>query len=290
MHLVIGASGDLGFEVVQRLLANGHDVLAMVRSDPAEERLRAAGAKTVRGDLKDRASLERACEGIDCVVSTANSVKRGGVDTLDAVDRQGNRDLVEAARKGGVKRFVFVSLAGADPQHPFPLFAAKGETEEHIVASGIPYAIVQPHIFMDVWFHTVLSPALQHGQPVTLFEGGRRRHSFVASTDVAAFTVAGVEHPAATNRRLLVGGPSAHSWSDVVARAGRILGRELPVRRAQAGDPLPGPPPPHDQILGALLASLEQRDVIIDMQPLYDEFSVRPTAIDDFLKRFLARG
>lgn len=114
MQLVIGATGDLGFDLVQRLLGHGHRVRAMVRSEDAERRLRDAGADSIRGDLKDRPSLDRACQGIECVVSTANSVKRGGADTIQAVDRDGHRDLVDAAKQAGVRRFVFVSVACAD--------------------------------------------------------------------------------------------------------------------------------------------------------------------------------
>jgi NADH dehydrogenase len=289
MHLMIGGTGDLGFDLVQRLLRNGHDVRAMVRSDDAERRLRDAGAETVRGDLKERPSLERACQGIECVVSTANAVKRGGADTIEAVDRQGHHDLVDAAMAAGVRRFVFVSVAGADPSHPFPLFAAKGQTEAHIVASGMPYVIVQPHAFMDVWYPMVLGQALQGGAPVPLYEEGRKRHSFVAAADVAAFTVAGVENAATTNRRLLVGGPSAHSWSEVVDECGKRLGRELRVHHASAGDPFPGAPAPLDGLLGAMLTNMERADVIIEMQPLYDELGIEPTSLEQYLDRFLVR-
>ena len=289
MHLVIGGTGDLGFDLVQRLLRNRHHVRAMVRSDDAERRLRDVGAETIRGDLKERPSLERACQGIECVVSSANAVKRGGADTIETVDRQGHRDLVEAARAAGVRRFVFVSVAGADPSHPFPLFAAKGETEAHLAASGMPYVIVQPHVFMDVWYPMVLGQALQSGAPVPLYEGGRKRHSFVAAADVAAFTVAGVENVATTNRRLLVGGPSAHSWSEVVDECGKRLGRTLRVHHAAAGDPFPGVPAPLGGLLGAMLTNMERADVIIEMQPLYDQLGIEPTSLEQYLDRFLVR-
>ena len=64
VNLVVGATGMVGSEVCRRLIAAGKDVRALVRapSDPDKvKQLRALGAKTVLGDLRDRASLDAAC-------------------------------------------------------------------------------------------------------------------------------------------------------------------------------------------------------------------------------------
>jgi uncharacterized protein YbjT (DUF2867 family) len=109
MILVVGATGILGGMITQRLLEQDRDVRILVRHDsPSEElakqgwatsarSLITSGARPVYGDLKDRGSLDRACEGIKTVVTTANSVMRGGEDTIQTVDLEGNRNLVDAA-------------------------------------------------------------------------------------------------------------------------------------------------------------------------------------------------
>jgi uncharacterized protein YbjT (DUF2867 family) len=64
--LVVGATGLLGSEICEKLVAKGHKVRALVRptSDPARiERLRSMGVELVAGDLKDPRSLEKACHG-----------------------------------------------------------------------------------------------------------------------------------------------------------------------------------------------------------------------------------
>src|SRR5207245_4735193 len=109
MILVVGATGELGSAIVRRLLGRGERVRALVRKSSDASRvqeLRGAGAETVEGDLKDPASLQRACAGIETVVTTANSARRGPPDTVETVDDKGNAALVEAAKKAGVRRFV----------------------------------------------------------------------------------------------------------------------------------------------------------------------------------------
>jgi uncharacterized protein YbjT (DUF2867 family) len=110
-----------------------------------------AGARPVYGDLKDRASLDAACEGIETVITTANSAMRGGEDNVDTVDRQGNRNLIEAARATGAKQFIFASFLGADLRSPVPLFQAKAETEAVLGESGMPYTVLAPNFFIESW-------------------------------------------------------------------------------------------------------------------------------------------
>ena len=120
MVLVVGATGSLGRRIVHKLRAQGEDVRVLVRpaSDWAE--LERAGAEIALGDLKEPPSLDRACAGVEVVVTTANSAKRGGADNVETVDLTGNRNLIDAAARAGVRRFVFVSVLGVSADSPVP--------------------------------------------------------------------------------------------------------------------------------------------------------------------------
>jgi len=132
MILVVGATGIVGGMVTRRLLEQGKEVRILVRANSPSEQLAqegratsaasliGAGAQPVYGDLRDRASLDAALEGLETVISTANSAGRGGEDNPQSVDLEGNRKLIEAAREAGVGHFIFVSLLGADSNHPSP--------------------------------------------------------------------------------------------------------------------------------------------------------------------------
>jgi len=283
--------------ITQRLLEQGKDVRILVRhNSPSEElakqgwatsarSLIASGARPVYGDLKDRGSLDRACEGIKTVVTTANSVMRGGEDTIQTVDLEGNRNLVDAAQAAGVKHFVFVSALGADVNHPGPLFQAKAKTEECLRNSGMCYTILAPDVVMEVWIPQIVGTPLQAGQPVALVREGRRVHAFVSFADVAALATAAVDHPAARNLYTPVGGPRAVSWRDVVGAVSEALGEELSVHWVAPGEPVPLLPPE----IGGLLAALETYDTRVDMTEPVRTFGLELTTLEAFAARLFGR-
>jgi uncharacterized protein YbjT (DUF2867 family) len=90
MILIVGATGVVGGMISQRLLEQGREVRILVRRDSLSsqlvqqglaasvEELIEAGAQPVHGDLRDRASLDGVVEGIEAVITTANSAMRGG--------------------------------------------------------------------------------------------------------------------------------------------------------------------------------------------------------------------
>src|SRR5579862_3384391 len=70
MILMVGASRQLGGMITQCLLARGEVVRLLVRDTPTSRALEALGAPRVTGDLKERASLDVACRGVDMVITT----------------------------------------------------------------------------------------------------------------------------------------------------------------------------------------------------------------------------
>jgi uncharacterized protein YbjT (DUF2867 family) len=145
MNLVVGSTGLLGGMISRSLIEKGAAVRVLVRSGSTE----IAGAEPVRGDLKDRASLDAACSGVTTVITTANSAQRGGEDNVASVDLEGNLALIEAAKSAGVRHFIFVSAAAVDEASPVPLFAAKARVEKSLRESGMSWTIIAPHIFMS---------------------------------------------------------------------------------------------------------------------------------------------
>ena len=283
MILVVGSSGMLGGMIARKLVAKGAKVRLLVRQPTA-----ISGAETVTGDLKDRASLDAACRGVTTVITTANAVQRGGDDTIESVDIAGNRSLIDAAKKAGVKQFVFTSTAAADESSPVPIFAAKAKTEKYLRDSGVQWTILAPLAFMDVWFGIILGSAFGAGQPVALVGEGKTRHSFIAVDDVAEFAVAAVGRPEAMGQRIVFGGPEGISWSDVVAKASKVLGRPVPVQHVQPGQPIPTLPPPMDAVIGLVISGLDSEDVVVDSTGTARTFGVSLTPAETVLRRMFA--
>ena len=288
MILIVGSTGSLGGAIAQTLLARGDSVRILTRQDASTlgdnsslQQLVAAGAKPLRGDMKDRASLDRACAGVRTVITTANSAMRGGEDNVQSVDADGNRSLIDAAKHAGVAQFIFVSANGADPDSPVPFFAAKGKTEQHLQASGVPYTILAPEAFMEVWMGMVVGGPALANQPVTVVGSGERRHTFISARDVAQFAVASVGNRHALNRKLVLGGPQALSFREAAQVFGRVLGREVAVHSIAPGQPIPGFP----QVVADIMAGLDMHDSIVDMTALAGQFGITLTSADDFARQ-----
>ena len=293
MILVVGATGRVGGAITRQLLEQGKEVRILIRENSPSEQLAPqglatlastlldAGAEPVYGDLKDEASLHRAVEGVRTVIATAITVLRGGEDNVESVERQGYRRLIDAAAQAGVEHFIFVSALGASLDSPSDFMRAKAETEQRLRESGMDYTILAPTAFSDVWPAMVAGmPALQ-GKPVTLVGEGRRRHSFVHGVDVAAFAVAAVDNPQARNQYLVIGGPEALTWRDVVATYERVLGREIPVNWVQPGEPVPGLP----GSMGVMVASFEAYDSEVPMEETAAAYGVQLTSLEEMIRQ-----
>jgi uncharacterized protein YbjT (DUF2867 family) len=150
--LVVGATGLLGSEICRQLCGSQRAVRGLVRpGSPREELLRGLGVEVVAGDLTDQRSLEVACRGVMTVISTATgAARRLPGDGLRHVDRDGQRALVDAARRGAVRRFVYVSVSPNLPR-AIPLVKFKREVEAAVKGSGLAWVIVQPSAFMESW-------------------------------------------------------------------------------------------------------------------------------------------
>lgn len=275
--------------VVRGLLDQGLAVRFLARPGSDGQLLATAGAEPVAGDLKDPASLIPACAGVEAVITTAGAGPRGGADTPQTVDLEGNRHLIDAARAAGVRQFVFVSALAADAASPADLLRAKARTEAYLRECDLPHTILAPNGILDVLLPLVVGGPLRAGRPVSLVGEGRRRHSWVAARDVAAFTVAAVGRPAA-GRRVVIGGPEPISWRDVIAAYERALGRPIPVRSIPPGELLPDLPPVPGlaEFLSGLLAAMETYDSPIDMVETVRTFGVRPTPLAEVVRREVA--
>lgn len=233
--LVVGSTGFLGMEICRQLATGGKKVSGLVRKSSAAEKttaLKQWGVRLVEGDLKDRASIKNALHGIDTVISTASSTfSRAEGDSIQTVDNEGQSNLVDEAKAAGVKHFVFVSFSFL-PQ-AFPLQTAKRRAEDKIKASGMSYSIIKPSFFMEAW----LSPAIGFDFPnakATIYGEGKNKISWIAIADVAAFTVAAVDNPAARNKTLEIGGPEALSPLEVVAIFEKAANKKFEVQHVPA--------------------------------------------------------
>jgi uncharacterized protein YbjT (DUF2867 family) len=283
MILVVGATGILGSMITRGLLARGDDVRILVRKGSNYAPLVEAGATPAIGDLKERATLDAACAGDDTIVTTATAIIRRPPDTLETVDDRGYRDLIDAAKRAGVRHFVYTSALGSSPDSPVPLMRIKALNEQRLRESGMAYTILMPNLYIEVWAGIIVAAPLAQGKPVTLVGDASHRHSMLSMRDAASFAVAAVDTPAARNATVVIGGPAAVSWTDVVAAAEQIVGHPIETQSVALGQPVEGLPPG----VAGMFSAMETYDSAIDMDETARTFGVTLTPLEEGLRAIL---
>ncbi|RJP37025.1 MAG: NAD-dependent epimerase/dehydratase family protein [Phycisphaerales bacterium] len=112
--LITGATGLLGSHIAEQLRNRGVPVVALTRPDSDTSFLKEIGVRCAQGDLSDPASIARAMKGIDTVYHAAARVGDWGPwDEFVRFTIDGTRNVLDAARAAGVRRFVHVSSISA---------------------------------------------------------------------------------------------------------------------------------------------------------------------------------
>jgi len=140
-----GGTGFVGSCLFRRLLQDGHQVRALVRRRESLKPLHSELVEEVSGDLSSTDFAQK-MEGCDAVINLVGIIYERGKSTFEAVHHIGTRNLVEAARKNGVRRFVQMSALGARASNASAYHTTKFAAEEEVRNSAIPYVILRPSL------------------------------------------------------------------------------------------------------------------------------------------------
>jgi len=211
--LVAGATGQTGRLIVSELLASGYTVRALVRDTAKGRQLLGDKVELVQGDVRDPATLTAAFAGTDAAISAIGARGAKGLESPEAIDYQGVKNLVDAAAASRAQQFVLVSSRSVtQPDNPLNkmfgnvlIWKLKGE--DALRASGVPYTIVRPGGLGNA----------AGGDKDIVFEQGDTvsAQTTITRADVARICVQALKYPEARNRTFEVGaraGPPVTDW------------------------------------------------------------------------------
>lgn len=193
--LVAGATGQTGRRIVKQLLAEEIAVRALVRDPQQAESELPSGVEIVVGDVLKPATLDAALADVQVLLSATGAAPSFDPTGPYKVDYEGNKNLVDAAKRAGVEQFVMVSsLCVSKIFHPLNLFWGilywKHQAEDYVKSSGVPYTIVRPGGLKN----EDNSEAIVMSAADTLFEGSIPREK------VAQVCVEALSQPSAKNK------------------------------------------------------------------------------------------
>lgn len=207
MILVAGGTGLLGTKVVGLLRQRQLEVRVLTRDRSRAADIASAGVEIVEGDVGDPTAVQRAVDGVTTVVSAIHGFAGpNNTGSPASVDRDGNHNLIKAAREAGVEHMVLLSVWDASPDHPMDLMRMKYAAEEELKASGLAWTIIRPASYMELWCELLGRPLQDKGK-TQVFGHGDNPINFVSAADVARFVELSVVDPEMRGRVIELGGP-----------------------------------------------------------------------------------
>lgn len=234
---ITGATGQLGRLAVDKLKTRvpAEHIIALVRTPAKAADL---GVTVREADYRKPDTLDRALAGVDTLLLiSSNKVGERAAQ---------HRNVIEAAKKAGVKRIIYTSLLHADTSAITSLAVEHSATEAELKASGIPFIILR-----NGWYtenYTASVPAAVAGGAF-LGSAGNGRISSAARADYADAAVAVLTGDGHEGKVYELAGDEAYTLSDLAAEISRQTGKNIPYKNlpeaeyaaALAGFGLPQP-------------------------------------------------
>lgn len=228
---ITGGTGFVGGHFAKRVLAEGHEVVLLSRSAkrPGGEGSDSLCVTRVASDLGDVDVLAAAFAGCEAVAHCAGINREIGSQTYQRIHVDGTRNVVEAAKRAGVRRIALMSFLRARPNCGSPYHESKWAAEEIVRNSGLDYTIMKAGMVYGSGDHMLdhLSHAL-HTLPIFATVGFREK----AIRPLAVEDLMNVLDAALVNGRLArqtiaITGAEELYLSDAARRVAEVLGRRI---------------------------------------------------------------
>ncbi len=209
--LIAGAGGNLGRLLVSSFKKRGANVSGISFRKEEMDAIRDQLSAALSADVSKPESLAGSCDGVDVVVSVIGITRMKGKLTHMGVDYQGNINLLNEAKKSGVKKFVFISPAGTDQGYKtVPLYEAKYSFEQELVKSGLEWVIFRAGgFFSDLANYGAMAAKGR----MWVFGDGKARFTPICEEDLAE--IMAEDSLKLSNVYVDVGGPQDLSWNEI---------------------------------------------------------------------------
>jgi uncharacterized protein YbjT (DUF2867 family) len=294
MILITGGTGFIGSNLVRRLRNNDIAVRVLVRNPSKVQALKDIAVNIVEGDVSNKASLDKAAYGCERIIHLVGIIQQTQSSTFQTIHVDGTRNVLNAAKKAGVRHILYQSALGTRPGAKSMYHKTKWEAEELVRASTVPYTILRPSLIYGPGdqFTMRLLEVVKHSPVLPVIGRGRSRIQPLYIDDAVSCIMKAITSDAFLNEMFEIGGPDQLTYEEVIEAIADALGAYRPtmhiplflVRNAARllETVLPVPPVTADQIV------MLQEDNICSMRDIHDAFGIEPIKFREGLKKFIA--
>jgi uncharacterized protein YbjT (DUF2867 family) len=293
--LLTGSTGFVGSHMLERLVADGHNVRVLVRDRMAVDAPPGRGSvEAISGDVVTGAGLDQAASGCEAAIHLVGIIQEVGGATFEKVHHQGTVNVINAAKKAGVRRFVQMSALGARADGVSAYQTTKWAAEEAARASGMEWVILRPSIifgprdgFVNQMVQVMRSAPLMRPVPGT----GKYPFRPVYIADVVECFVQSLTNNAAVGQTIALVGGEELTLDELLKAVAESIG----VRKPAVHVPFPimymnakimsklmkRPPVTPDQL------RMLKEGSTADPEPMQQVFHIRPVGFREGLSRYL---
>lgn len=301
MILVTGANGYVGTHLALALRNRGHEVRALIRAgknDPHCDLLVKAGIEVVGYDLRRDSGWHNAVRGCDRIAHLIGSIQPARGDGFYDMHVKRSLQMIAAAREHKVKKIVFLSVIGANPNARSQYLRTKGMAEDAIRASSIPHAIIRASLIYgrtagekDSKTMVKFLNMIKKNGVVKIAGTGSNRIQPVFIDDLVECIVRALTNEDINNVTIDVAGPEALTMHELIGRLLAAAGRpDVPIKKIPAGiakcaaflmQTFSSKP-----LLTTDQLKTMKTDLVGNIEVMRNALGVEPLALDDGLARY----
>ncbi|NQZ76690.1 MAG: SDR family oxidoreductase [Ekhidna sp.] len=221
--IVAGSTGYLGSHLIKELQSQKLPFQAIARN---EQRLLEQGLnpeQIIKAEVTDTTTLTGKLQDAEVIISTVGITRQKDGLTYMDVDYQANVNLLNEAKKAGIKKFIYVSVINGEKMRNLKIMEAKEKFVDELKSSGMDYLIIRPNgFFSDM--KDFLDMA-QKGK-VYLFGNGDFKLNPIHGADLAKAIIESLD---IKQHEIIVGGPDILTQNEIAALALKTWMRPIKI-------------------------------------------------------------
>jgi uncharacterized protein YbjT (DUF2867 family) len=233
--LITGGTGFVGGNI--RAALGNRPIRLLVRDKAEAKQFAAANVELYEGDVTKPETLRGSMTGCEAVIHLVAIIAQGKGATFDSVIRQGTVNVVDEAKRVGIKRLLHMSAMGAVNNPAYPYLKAKWDAEQAVIASGIPWTIFRPSVIFGPGdgFINVLADLVRKAPVIPVVGSGKSKFQPVSVKEVALAYVKALDEPRTAGQIYELGGPEILSYEELLDTIAVKLGKKKPKAHVPVG-------------------------------------------------------
>jgi len=221
--IIAGATGYLGSHLVKELQSQKIPFQAIARNVKKLQKQGVNPEQVIKAEVTDPTTLNGQLKGTDVIISTVGITRQKDGLTYMDVDYQANMNLLNEAKKAGVKKFIYVSVINGEKMRHLKIVEAKERFVDELKASGLEYLIVRPNgFFSDMKDFLEMAKTGK----VYLFGSGEYKLNPIHGADLAHAIIESMD---IKQNELTVGGPDILTQNEIAEMALKTLKKQINI-------------------------------------------------------------